>query len=236
MECIVLAGGMGTRLRAAVSDRPKPMADVAGKPFLQWQLDSLIDRGVDRFILATGYLSEQISSFFAAKYRGCDISYSVEDEPLGTGGAVVKAMLQARRERVLVTNGDTYCDVSLQQLAFEHAEIVMSVLQVPNVDRYGSVLLDASGQFVSRFLPKGEGGSGLINAGTYLINKDQFLKRKFSAKFSLESEYLPAICAEGGLLAVASRIPFIDIGIPEDYSRAQTYIVESAKLRGPVSF
>jgi D-glycero-alpha-D-manno-heptose 1-phosphate guanylyltransferase len=227
----VLAGGMGSRLRASVSDRPKPMADVAGTPFLQWQLDSLIDRGVDRFVLATGYMSKYVSAHFGNSYKGCEITYSVEEYPLGTGGAVAKATSRIHNDVCIVTNGDTYCDVPLGVDGLSNFELAMSVVSVNDVERYGSVVLDPRSGAVLQFLPKGERGPGLINAGTYIIRKSRFLARNFEEKFSLESDYLPLVCTEKLIIGVASSVPFIDIGVPEDYVRSQTFIVESARQR-----
>jgi D-glycero-alpha-D-manno-heptose 1-phosphate guanylyltransferase len=235
MECIILVGGMGTRLKTVVADRPKPMADVSGRPFLEWQLDSLISRGVSHFILATGFLGHQITNHFGKVYRGASITYSEETEPLGTGGAVLQALQYARTERVYATNGDTFCNASLEDLQTTSAELVMSVVRVANVERYGSVDVNTFSNEVERFVPKGKTGSGLINAGTYLIGKSEFLARSHPKKFSLETDYLPVACAQRVLKASVAEVPFIDIGIPEDYQLAQTYIAEAARLRLRVS-
>jgi D-glycero-alpha-D-manno-heptose 1-phosphate guanylyltransferase len=229
VECIILAGGMGTRLRSHVSDRPKPMADVAGLPFLQWQMESLAGRGVTKFVLAIGYLGDMIVSHFGTSYKGVEVQYSREESPLGTGGAVLQALGNVSSSKCWVTNGDTFCNLPLDKFVGFDDELVMGLIKLPSVERYGSVAHDVGSGMITEFLPKGIKVEGLINSGTYLLDRQKFLDRNLPTKFSLESDYLAAICKEGAIRGVACDVPFIDIGVPEDYVKAQTYIPNSAE-------
>ncbi len=233
MEAIVLAGGFGTRLRHVVSDVPKPMAPVDGRPFLRYILDDLIAKGVSRVVLATGYKSEVIREAFGPSYRGAEIVYSNEDTPLFTGGAVKKALAVCRGEEVFVINGDTFFDVDLAAMrAFKRergAEFVLAAKPMRDFDRYGTLLLDGEGR-VLRFEEKRPTESGVINGGVYLLDRG-FLRGVREETFSLEKDVLEKDTAARRLYAFPSEGYFIDIGVPEDYARAQ----EDFRSRHPLS-
>ncbi len=218
MEAIVLAGGFGTRLAHVVSDVPKPMAPVCNRPFLRFILDDLQRKGVERVILAVGYKQEVIRDYFGEHYRGMQIVYSSEDEPLFTGGAIKKALRLCKEERVFVVNGDTFFDVNLQDMMRAQAEIVVAVKQMHDFSRYGTVRVD-DGR-IRGFCEKKPCKQGYINGGVYLISRI-VLENYPQGKFSFEKDILESRLSEIDMAAVESTGYFIDIGVPEDYATAQ---------------
>ncbi len=223
MEAIVLAGGLGTRLRSVVSDLPKPMAPIGDKPFLEYILKYLQKNGIIRVILSVGYKWETIREYFGDKFENIELMYSVEDEPLGTGGAIKKAMSHIKSEQVYIINGDTFFDVALRSLSLNHDnKLMLSLKHMTNFDRYGCVESDEN-NFVTTFPEKGFRESGNINGGIYLASKDIFDNYNLDEKFSFE-EFMQN---EFKSLKVSVKVfenYFIDIGIPEDYQKAQTEI------------
>jgi len=230
VQAIVLAGGYGTRLRARVSDVPKPMAPIAGRPFLEFVLDRVQRAGCRHVVLATGYLHEVIEAHFGNQYRGMSLQYSVETQPLGTGGAVLKALNSLPDTPSLVMNGDTWLDQDLGAFvtwacARKPADCVM-LRRVDDIARYGSVALE--GERITRFGEKLGSGPGLINAGIYWLNPGSFDRYPFPVSFSLENDHFQAHLADLQLRGMVTDAPFIDIGVPEDYDRAQVEIPRSA--------
>ncbi len=230
-EAIVLAGGFGTRLRGIVDDVPKPLAPVAGRPFLAWLLDRLATSGIRRCILATGYLSDAIERTIGTRWQGMEIAYSVEPEPLGTGGAIRLAAMQLRGEGVHVINGDTwlaYSPQALERATLERdAAIGMALAEVEDVGRYGAVERDARGMVVG-FREKGEQGPGAINAGCYFLTEAGLAALPAQDAFSFERDVLQPATAAGVVAAFAQTSGFIDIGVPEDYARAQALFAAHA--------
>ncbi|MEI6575659.1 MAG: nucleotidyltransferase family protein [Bacteroidota bacterium] len=223
MEAIILAGGLGTRLQSVVSEMPKCMAPVAGKPFLAYVLERLVNEGLTHAILSVGYKHEMITSHIGNNYNGIPISYAIEYEPLGTGGGIRMAMAYAKEDNVFVLNGDTVFEVNLPLMDAYHQEndfdLTMALRQLEDTSRYGAVELEANGSVV-RFLEKGFfTGPGLINGGIYCIRRKSLLALDLPEKFSFEKDLLEKnILNLGGF---PSDAYFIDIGIPEDYERAQ---------------
>jgi D-glycero-alpha-D-manno-heptose 1-phosphate guanylyltransferase len=224
-EAIILAGGLGTRLRAALPDLPKCMAPVGGKPFISHLVDHFRFRGVERFILSLGYKHEIIEEYFTAHYPDADVQFSIEQEPLGTGGAVRLACRKATAGSVLVLNGDTYFGVDPDGLAELHgqknAHCTLSLKPMKDFDRYGVVILDKD-QVVSSFEEKRHYSSGLINGGVYMLRRESFLQEDLPEKFSFESDYLERFCGRRSFYGFIQDSYFIDIGIPDDYRRAET--------------
>ncbi|WP_447585103.1 nucleotidyltransferase family protein [Pseudoxanthomonas mexicana] len=223
-EAIVLAGGFGTRLRGVVDDVPKPLAPVAGRPFLAWLLDRLARGGLRRCILATGYMAEKIEDRIGARWQGMDIVYSVESTPLGTGGAIRLAANRLQGDAVHVLNGDTwleYAPAALEAAAVD-GEVPMSVAlaQVDDVTRYGAV--DVKGNKVDGFREKGPAGPGWINAGCYFLRPEALAGLPAATSFSFEREFLQPRVQCGDVAAFVGTAGFIDIGVPEDYARAQS--------------
>ena len=230
MQAIVLAGGLGTRLRSVVTDLPKPMAPVAGRPFLAWVLDRLIDAGCERAVLAVGYRHEAIRGYFGGRYRGMELCYSIEASPLGTGGAIRLAAEQITASPVFVLNGDTDLELDYRAMlaAQERAGAALSVAvcHVPDVGRYGA--LDVEGGIIRGFHEKGRTGPGVINAGVYLLSAKILEQIPAGEPFSFEQQLLVPQVREIRPLAFFTEGRFIDIGIPEDYERAQRLFALSA--------
>ena len=226
-EAIVLAGGFGTRLRSVVDDVPKPLAPVAGRPFLAWLLDNLADGGLRRCILATGYMADKIEARIGARWKNMDIIYSVESKPLGTGGAIRKACDLLSGEETHVLNGDTYLRYSLaafqQDVVDNRASLGMALTWVPNVARYGAV--DCVDGMVVAFSEKGADGPGFINAGSYFLTCEAISRLPQSESFSFEQDFLRSLVSAGEVCAHSATEGFIDIGVPEDYERAQHLFV-----------
>lgn len=225
MEAIVLAGGFGTRLRQVVADVPKPMAPIAGRPFLEILLGELAQKGFSRVVLSLGFMAEKISGHFGARFAGLDITYVVEDTPLGTGGATRLASTACAQDHVFVFNGDTYLDLEVDLLerqwqAKRHPIVVGR--QVPDTTRYGRLVVD--GDRVTSFAEKGIAGPGLINAGCYLLATDALAQFPLNQPFSIETDYLVPEVARAMVEVFVTEGVFIDIGIPEDYARAQALL------------
>lgn len=231
-EAIVLAGGFGTRLAHVVPDACKPMAPVVGRPFLRFVLDQLAAAGFDRVVIADGYRREQIEGFFGSSYRGLDIVYSPEDEPLLTGGAVRRALEKCSDGWVFVLNGDTWLDVDFaaMEAAADRApagvRAAIAVKRMRDFERYGTVDVAPDG-VIAAFREKRPCADGLINAGVYLIRRDAL--SALPERFSLESDYFERAVRDGSLLAVECGGKFIDIGVPEDYELAQTMLAPLAR-------
>ena len=223
-EAIVLAGGKGTRLRAVVSDVPKPLAMVAGRPFLAFLLDHLAESGIRRCILATGYLSGMIEHAIGRQWAGMEIAYSVEEQPLGTGGAVAQAAEALAGKSAHILNGDTYlmyspCQLEAQTIA-AGAEAGIALANVNDVARYGAVIVKDA--LVESFQEKGVAGPGLINAGSYFFTEAALsMVAQCRAPFSLETDILAPLAGGRRIATFSETEGFIDIGIPEDYARAQ---------------
>ena len=223
MEAIVLAGGLGTRLRGVVADLPKAMAPVNGRPFLALVLDQLVDAGFKTAILAVGYRHEAIRAHIGDRYRGLVLRYSVESEPLGTGGAMRLACLHAHARDVFVLNGDTYLELDFRAMLDAHvratASLSMAICHVPEVERYGA--LELNDGIVRGFCEKGRSGPGWINGGTYILGSDLRARLRPEGAFSFEHDLLMPEVSTIRPIAFRTSGLFIDIGIPEDYLRAQ---------------
>ncbi|MGF1685683.1 nucleotidyltransferase family protein [Photobacterium japonica] len=223
---IVLCGGLGTRLGDMTKSQPKPMVDVAGRPFIERVLDNLVEQNVSRIVLAVSYLRDVIEHYFGASYRGVAIEYSVEDEPLGTGGAIVNAVRQCQLEQktLLVVNGDSYCefDLSGMRRQLSDANIVMVIKYLHNTSRYGTTQLDQESRVIG-FLEKKRSASGYINAGIYLLRGSEFSSSPLQT-FSFEKAFLEGAAARSlEVVSQKSDSYFIDIGIFDDYMLANEY-------------
>jgi D-glycero-alpha-D-manno-heptose 1-phosphate guanylyltransferase len=223
-EAVILAGGFGTRLRGVVNDIPKPMAPIAGTPFMSFILDNLSDYGVERVILSVGYKYETVQSYFKDMYRHIDILYSVESSPLGTGGAVKKALSLVENDTVLIVNGDTYLDIDLDLFYAFHdsngSDLTMVLKPMSDYDRYGSVYID-NGYRIVGFEEKRSKSNGLINTGVYLLDKNSFGKIALPDVFSFESDFLEKFYPTLKFYGLPMDVYFVDIGIPEDYRKAE---------------
>ena len=243
MDAIVLVGGLGTRLRSLVSEVPKPMAPVGEVPFLDILLARLLrHRAIDRLVLAVGYKREVVQDYFGDRLKGREIAYAIETEPLGTGGGIRNAIAHARSDEVLVVNGDTLFDVDLEAMVAYHrqqqADLTLALKPMREFDRYGTVQL--AGTRVVGFEEKRYQLEGTINGGIYLLERDLFERplegskaASLPEKFSFETDFLERYLQQLRVCGFVSEGYFIDIGIPEDYRRAQVDLaVDLAKVMG----
>jgi D-glycero-alpha-D-manno-heptose 1-phosphate guanylyltransferase len=246
-EAIVLAGGLGTRLRSAVPELPKCLAPVRGRPFIAYVTDYFRQQGIEKFIFALGYKSDYFNDFFREAFPAGDYAVSLEEEPLGTGGAIRQACTMATGKTLLILNGDTFFRIGLAELSHFHeekqAECSLCLRPMTDFDRFGVVELDNEAR-VSRFREKQYYRAGLINGGVYALNREAFLRVELPRVFSFEKDYLEPAAGERPfegtvdtrsgssvrglagsrgrrLFGLVQEKYFIDIGIPEDYRRVQ---------------
>lgn len=222
-SAVVLVGGQGSRLRAVVDDRPKPLAEVHGRPFLAYLLDRIEAAGIREVVLACGYRAAQVEACFGARYRGLRLRYAVESEPLGTGGALRHALPLVRTPRLLVLNGDSICTADLAAFARDTVaeDCALVAVEVEDAREYGRLELDAEAR-VRRFVEKdGQGGAAWINAGIYSFNRARLAALPGRTPLSLEQEVLPA---QADLRAWRSGAELLDIGTPERYAQAAAFL------------
>ena len=223
MEAIILAGGLGTRLRGVIGEIPKCMAPVDGKPFLQYQLEWLSRFDVGHVVLSVGYLREQVMDFVNAREWPFKVTYAIEKEPLGTGGGIRLALSKCKGNKVFVLNGDTFYNVDLKALNFT-APVTLALKPMRDFDRYGAV--DWDGDLVNAFREKQPCAEGLINGGIYAIDRSQLDMSLFPKNFSFERDVLEPLANYGLVAGEVQEGYFIDIGVPEDYARAQRELPE----------
>ncbi len=223
---IILAGGMGTRLKTIISDLPKPMAPIMNVPFLTYQLNYLKYFGIKKVIFSVGYLSEKIIAHYNQSFENISIEYSIEKNPLGTGGGIRMAMSNLNEDLVLILNGDSFFDLNLEQFYNLHleqkSEFSLALRYVNNSERYGNIEFNSSNQITS-FIEKNQlNQSGYINAGVYILSKKLYLQNtKPDINFSIEKEFFEKQLNQLIIKGFEFKDYFIDIGIPEDYLKAQ---------------
>lgn len=223
-QAIILAGGFGTRLQPVVSGLPKPMAPINGKPFLEILLNRMNNNGFTHVILSVGYMKEKITSYFGSKYKNILINYVTEGEPLGTGGAIKKSLyLTDNNYPCFIFNGDSFLELEFRHIFETHNKIMpiitMSTYLMQDASRYGIVEINNASKVIS-FAEKQSKLSGYINAGVYLVNP-KLLLEKFTKKIFSFEEFLNQNINNLNIYAYKTNKLFIDIGIPEDYKRAQ---------------
>jgi D-glycero-alpha-D-manno-heptose 1-phosphate guanylyltransferase len=223
---IILAGGMGTRLKTIISDLPKPMAPIMNVPFLTYQLNYLKHFGIKKVIFSVGYLSEKIIAHYNQSFENISIEYSIEKNPLGTGGGIRMAMSNLNEDLVLILNGDSFFDLDLEQFYNLHleqkSEFSLALRYVNNSERYGNIEFNSSNQITS-FIEKNQlNQSGYINAGVYILSKKLYLQNTNSnINFSIEKDFFEKQLNQLIIKGFEFKDYFIDIGIPEDYLKAQ---------------
>jgi len=223
---IILAGGMGTRLKTIISDLPKPMAPIMNVPFLTYQLNYLKHFGIKKVIFSVGYLSEKIIAHYNQSFENISIEYSIEKNPLGTGGGIRMAMSNLNEDLVLILNGDSFFDLDLEQFYNLHLEqksdFSLALRYVNNSERYGNIEFNSSNQITS-FIEKNQlNQSGYINAGVYILSKKLYLQNtKPNINFSIEKDFFEKQLNQLIIKGFEFKNYFIDIGIPEDYLKAQ---------------
>ena len=231
MEAIILAGGLGTRLREAVPGLPKAMAPVCGRPFLEILISSLAGRGFHRLILSLGYLAEKVVEHFGSGFAGIELVYEVESRPLGTGGALRRALSRSLSDHVFVFNGDTYLDLEAGEIERQWLrEQVPIIVAAERTDTSRYARLQVAGGRLVGFAEKGAAGKGLINAGCYVFPRN--IERHFPDEdvFSLERDFLEKAVMRMPFDVFVCRGRFIDIGVPDDYERAQAELADCASL------
>lgn len=222
IPAIILAGGAGTRLAPLVPDVPKPMAPIRGRPFLELLLEQLIRQGVSTVVLSVGYKREVIERHFGSRWRGLEVRYCVEEVALGTGGGLKRAMTELGVRRALALNGDTFCpvDFAALQRAHQDAQLTIALGRVADASRFGAVELAPDGR-VTAFRESGAGAGALVNVGVYVVEQDVFSVMPGAASFSFERDLLQRHCAALRIRGYVTDAAFVDIGIPEDFLRAQ---------------
>ncbi len=224
MEAIVLAGGLGTRLQGVIGAYPKCMAQVNGKPFLAYIFDYLAQQRCVQVILSLGYKHEIVTDWVGKQDLPFVVDYVVEKEPMGTGGGLLLAMKQATADNVIVVNGDTMFTVDLKAMMdfhlAHHSCATLALKKMYSFDRYGVVNINATGGITS-FAEKTHRDEGIINGGVYILNQKGILSKHLPAKCSIEKDYLEKYTAEKHFYGFESEGYFIDIGVPEDFERAQ---------------
>ncbi len=227
MNAVFLAGGRGTRLQSVVSDRPKPLADINGKPFLYYLLAYFLKYNlIDKIILSIGYKKEMISDYFGTSFQGIPIVYSLEEEPLGTGGAILNSLKYSDSNEILVFNGDSFFELDLNKFVYQSRQrnrpFSIALSEMENFDRYGSVDFDEN--YIIKFQEKKFMTKGFINTGIYLLEKNIFKNYSLGSVFSIESDFLQNFTKEIGISYYIQKAFFVDIGIPEDYYKFIDYI------------
>ena len=226
-ECIILAGGLGTRLRSEVADLPKCMAPVAGKPFLHWVMAHLITQKITSFVFSLGYMHEIIEEYIQSDHPQLQVKFSVENEPLGTGGAIKLALSKCEEENVLVANGDTLFETNNNALwekhVKNHSACTLALKPMQHFERYGAVTLNGC-NIITAFTEKKYMEEGLINGGVYLINRNSFNQSDLPQKFSFEKDFLEKYLHKLIMIGVQDNGYFVDIGIPEDFKKANEEI------------
>ena len=222
-EAIILAGGLGTRLQSVVSDVPKALAPVAGHPFLFFILKKLKQQGINRIVFSLGYKHELIEEYLWEWKDDFDMAFAIEDEPLGTGGGIREAALMVRDKNAFVFNADTFYDVDLREMDKQHqllnSDLTMALKPMKNFNRYGIVEADENKNIIG-FKEKQQTAEGFINGGIYLMNKSVITDFSFPQKFSFEKDFLETHYNFLHFHSFVSDTYFIDIGIPEDFEKA----------------
>jgi NDP-sugar pyrophosphorylase family protein len=226
-EALILAGGLGTRLRTVVSDRPKPLAEVAGRPFITFLLDQLLRCGFQRVVLCVGHLGECVPLVLGETYGALDLLYSFEPAALGTAGALRNAAGLVREPNVVAMNGDSFCDLDLRMLEQIHrtydAPATVTVLHQSDRGRAGALTVDTTGRVVRFESRPTDPAPGLINAGIYMLRRDVLEAIPPNRAISLEEEIFPELAARRELFAWQVEARFIDIGTPESHRAAQSF-------------
>jgi D-glycero-alpha-D-manno-heptose 1-phosphate guanylyltransferase len=226
VEAIVLAGGRGTRLSHIVPNIPKPMATISGKPFLEILLEFIAQQGFKRVNLSVGYMADKISNHFGSHFAGLDLIYTIEEFPLGTGGALKKALSKCETDHTYVFNGDTYTQLDFKNLEKkwkEHKKPLIACIEVPDTSRYGRVEIENN--TINEFIEKGDGGPGYINSGCYVLHSSLLNDFEKDTSFSFEKDFLGKPKNYKNFMAIQAKGYFIDIGVPEDYQRAQSELL-----------
>ena len=233
ITAVILAGGFGTRLKPLKNDLPKVLLNIGGKPFLHYLLDFLHNQGIIDVVLCTGYKAQEIENFCGNGDKwNLSIKYSNEDQALGTGGAIYNARKMINSDTFLALNGDSFLKVDVLRFLDFHVNrksaISICIASVDNINRFGSLTIDSIGK-ITEFMEKGKSGSGFINAGIYLIEREVLLSFPGSKVFSLEYDFFPQF-VHNGLYGKLFEGTFLDIGIPSSLENANKIISKIVKF------
>lgn len=223
---IILAGGLGTRLKSIISDLPKPMAPVNGVPFLTYQFRYLKHYGIKKVILSVGHLAEKIEDYYKSDFEGMNISYAYEKTALGTGGGIRLAIEGCGANAILVLNGDSFFDVNIKEFFEQHnakkSDASLALRRVDNAARYGTIQKDDNNRITLFNEKSGLETPGIINGGVYILQKEIYLNNTpRNVTFSIEKDFFEKSITKLFLTGFEFNTYFIDIGIPEDYAKAQ---------------
>jgi len=223
---VILAGGLGTRLRPVVGENPKVLASVRNRPFLAYLLEQIAQANIRHAVLCIGYRGDQVRSVLGDTYAGIRLVYSQESSPLGTAGALRLAMPLLQSDPILVMNGDSLCEADFQAFGAWHltrtADATLLLTQVPDTRRFGRVQVDEEGRVLAFEEKDGRNTPGWINAGVYLISRRLIQAIPASGAVSLEREVFPARVGRG-LYGYRSQGRFLDIGTPDAYAMAEQF-------------
>jgi len=223
-QAIILAGGLGTRLRKEIGNIPKPMANINGRPFLQYLLTFLLQQHINEVILSVGYGHDTIKNYFGNHFSSISLIYSIEDEPLGTGGAIKQALGFVSSEDVLILNGDSIFKINLTEFFNLHiknrSNLSIALKSAQDTGRFGTIIINDFNKIIS-FREKQNDIKGFINAGLYLLKKEFLGSFNLPDKFSFERDFLEKYHKEYKFYGFPFSSYFIDIGVPADYKRAQ---------------
>ena len=227
-EAIILVGGKGKRLKSILKDRPKPMAIVAGKPFVEWIILLLQRQGIRRIVMCTGHLSEVVEAYFKDSHNfGVEIAISKDPFPLGTGGAIRHSLEKTVSEHLLVLNGDSYryfnCSKLLTMHREKNAKASICLTQVDDCSRFGSVKIDENNMILEFVEKNQKSARGLVNSGIYLFEREIIERFPKDKKFSLEHELFPQLIGKG-LYGFLFSGDFIDIGTPESFVNSEDFL------------
>ncbi|SVE10020.1 uncharacterized protein METZ01_LOCUS462874, partial [marine metagenome] len=226
VTAVILAGGLGTRLRKVIPDRPKVMAEIKGKPFLYYLFDQLTEVDIDRVIISTGYMAEKIEEIVGSSHKGLQVDYCREDKPLGTGGALKLSGRAVDTEYCLVMNGDSFAEFDLISLMVVHknsdANITVIVKSVEDSSRYGTIQMGDNNHIIEFSEKSNAASRGLINVGVYLMNTSVLQKITKKTPCSLEYDFFP-LMASKGIYGYETKGEFIDIGTPESFAKAEAF-------------
>ncbi|TAN40171.1 MAG: galactokinase [Nitrospirae bacterium] len=226
IDVLILCGGIGSRLKPAVSDRPKPMAEISDRPFLDILIDHVSGFGFSRFILCTGYMKDSISGYYRNKTAPVEIVFSEEEMALGTGGALRNAEGHIKSRSFIVMNGDSFCPMNYREFTEFHfarkSVISLALSYVSDASEYGIVECDSSFR-VTSFSEKGKKKEGLVNTGIYLMERQVLSRIPAGRAYSLEYDLFPSYIGQG-FYGYTTGEGFIDIGTPERYDKARTLL------------
>ena len=238
MKAVILAGGLGTRLKSVVSDLPKPLAPIHQRPFLEYQLDYWINQGVTEFYLSVCYLAQKVKSHFQDSYKGCKISYIQEPAPMGTGGAILYSLSQFQDQKsdVVILNGDTFVEVDFDAMLASHkgsgSSLSIALRVVECNDRYSGVELDKNDKITQFCQRKESSETLLINAGVYLLKPKLFssYQWKCGERFSIEDDFFPEVIKSKNVYGYVTSGKFIDIGVPKDYEKSKSFFKDAGHV------